>query len=264
MLARWLVADAAVFTAIVIAASIEMVSLGDWLEARFHISSRAALFVIVLGAAALSAPFWMGMIRVSRALGFELAEYAFPRGNKDKADMADAPRRLFVVTLQMAIVVLVGIPVVAITQPFLPRFQGAVVFLLLLTLLAIRLWRRATNFQGHTRAVAQALAEALVQETQHSQAVAAKTRTADVNRVLSGLGSPVPVRLADGSPVVGKTLADIDLRGLTGATVLAIQRGEQVVPVPAGHERLAAGDVLAVAGREGAIEAARDLLQGAG
>ena len=83
-------------------------------------------------------------------LGFELAERAFPRANKDKADMADAPRRLFVVTLQMAMVVLVGIPVVAITQPFLPRLQGAVVLLLLLTLLAVRLWRQATNFQGHT------------------------------------------------------------------------------------------------------------------
>jgi Trk K+ transport system NAD-binding subunit len=36
-----------------------------------------------------------------------------------------------------------------------------------------------------------------------------------------------------------------------------------VVPVPSGHERLAEGDVLAVAGRESAIEAARELLQGA-
>lgn len=262
-LARWLVADAAVFAAIVIVSSIEMVDVGNWLESRFNLAPRSAIFVIVLGAAALSAPFWLGMIRVSRALGFELAERAFPRTGKDKADMADAPRRLFVVTLQMAMVILVGIPVVAITAPFLPRLQGAVVLLLLLTLLAVRLWRQATNFQGHTRAVAQALAEALVQETQHVQAVAARTRSADVNRVLAGLGSPIPVRLADTSPVVGKTLADIDLRGLTGATVLAIQRGEQVVPVPAGHERLAAGDVLAVAGREGAIEAARELLQGA-
>ena len=187
---------------------------------------------------------------------------AFPPINKDKADMADAPRRLLIVTLQMAIVVLVGLPVVAITQPFLPRLQGAVVLLLLLTMLAVRLWRQATNFQGHTRAVAQALAEALVQETQNAQAVAATTHNEDVNRVLAGLGSPIPVRLAATSPVLGKTLADIDLRGVTGATVLAIQRGEQVVPVPSGHERLAEGDVLAVAGRETAIAAARELLQG--
>jgi CPA2 family monovalent cation:H+ antiporter-2 len=176
--------------------------------------------------------------------------------------MADAPRRLLVVTLQMALVVLVGIPVVAITQPFLPRWQGAIVLLLVLILLTLRLWRQATNFQGHTRAVAQALAEALRQETQNVQAAAATTRREDVNRVLAGLGSPIPVRLAATSPAIGRTLADIDLRGVTGATVLAIQRGEQVVPVPAGHERLEEGDVLAVAGRESAIAAARELLEG--
>ncbi len=261
-LARWLVADAAVFTAIVIGASIKFGELSDWLEHRLTIAAARAMLLIVAGTAALSAPFWLGMIRMSRALGFDLAMRAFPPTNKDKADMADAPRRLLIVTLQMAIVVLVGLPLVAITQPFLPRLQGALVLLLLLVLLAVRLWRQATNFQGHTRAVAQALAEALVHETQNAQAVAATTRNEDVNRVLAGLGSPIPVRLAATSPVLGKTLADIDLRGVTGATVLAIQRGEQVVPVPSGHERLAEGDVLAVAGRETAIAAARELLQG--
>ena len=66
-LARWLVADAAVFAAIVIVASIEMVDVGNWLESRFSLAPRAALFVIVLGAAALSAPFWLGMVRMSCA-----------------------------------------------------------------------------------------------------------------------------------------------------------------------------------------------------
>ena len=50
------------------------------------------------------------------------------------------------------------------------------------------------------------------------------------------------------SPAVGKTLAELNLRGLTGATVLAIRRGEEAVLVPSGHERLMVGDVLAVAG----------------
>ena len=48
---------------------------------------------------------------------------------------------------------------------------------------------------------------------------------------------------------------------MTGATVLAIRRGENVVPVPSGHERLLEGDILAVAGQEKAIESARELLE---
>jgi CPA2 family monovalent cation:H+ antiporter-2 len=68
------------------------------------------------------------------------------------------------------------------------------------------------------------------------------------------------VELEPGNPAVGRTLAEIKLRGLTGATVLAIQRGDESVLVPSGHERLQAGDVLAIAGTREAVEAARELL----
>ena len=56
-------------------------------------------------------------------------------------------------------------------------------------------------------------------------------------------------------------IAELNLRGLTGATVLAILRhGEQVL-VPSGHERIHAGDVLAIAGSEEAIAAAREVIE---
>ena len=63
---------------------------------------------------------------------------------------------------------------------------------------------------------------------------------------------------------VGRTLAEMNLRGLTGATVLAIARSsgqEQQLLVPTGHERLRAGDVLAIAGPRDSVAAACDLLQ---
>jgi CPA2 family monovalent cation:H+ antiporter-2 len=81
-----------------------------------------------------------------------------------------------------------------------------------------------------------------------------------LDHLLAGMGSPVPVELKPGTAAVGRTLAEIKLRGLTGATVLAIQRGQQSVLVPSGHERLNEGDVLAVAGTAEAVEAAKELL----
>jgi CPA2 family monovalent cation:H+ antiporter-2 len=57
-------------------------------------------------------------------------------------------------------------------------------------------------------------------------------------------------------------LAQINLRGLTGATVLAVVRGEETVLVPVGKETLLAGDVLALAGSKESIEAATELLHG--
>ena len=54
--------------------------------------------------------------------------------------------------------------------------------------------------------------------------------------------------------------AELKLRGSTGATVLAITRGEQGIYAPTAKEVLEAGDVLALAGSQEAIQAARMLL----
>jgi CPA2 family monovalent cation:H+ antiporter-2 len=134
------------------------------------------------------------------------------------------------------------------------------VLLLVLVLLAVAFWRGATNLQGHTRAAAQALAETLTRQTKKGREVGSSHWLEGANRVLAGLGAPVPIELPPGSAAVGKTLAQIKLRGLTGATVLAIQRGDESIVVPSGHERLAEGDILAIAGSHDAVDAARKLL----
>ena len=68
------------------------------------------------------------------------------------------------------------------------------------------------------------------------------------------------VRLEAGAFALGKTLATLHVRGLTGATVLAISRATDGVSVPTGREVLEEGDVLALAGSREAIEAAREIL----
>lgn len=141
----------------------------------------------------------------------------------------------------------------------MPPLRGAAVLLFVLLALAVPFWRGATNLQGHTRAAAQVIAESLSRQTRKGRA---ESEADELERVLVGLGSPTPVELAADSPVAGKTLAQIKLRGLTGATVLAIQRGDESVVVPSGHERLHAGDVLAIAGTAEAVRAAEKLLAG--
>jgi len=259
-LIRWLVVDAVVVAAIIIGASLEMDTIRDWAQQQLQLSRGWSTAIVVAGAALVSAPFWIGLVRVSRYLGFELALRVFPEGQRDQADLAAAPRRLLIVTLQLAIVLLVGVPLVAITQPFVPTLRGAAVLAFLLALLAVAFWRNAANLQGHTRAAAQALVQALARRTQESRAPATANPLEDVNRLLAGLGSPVAIALTADSSAAGKSLAELNLRGRTGAAVLAIQRAGGAVLVPAGHERLLPGDVLAVAGTQAAIDAARELL----
>jgi CPA2 family monovalent cation:H+ antiporter-2 len=81
-----------------------------------------------------------------------------------------------------------------------------------------------------------------------------------LHRLLPGLGAPTPIRIRAGAHAVDKTLAEINLRGLTGATVLAIIREQDGVLVPTGRETLQAGDLLGVAGTAGAVHNAQELL----
>jgi len=148
-----------------------------------------------------------------------------------------------------------------VTQPFLPGPQGAGALALLLGALAVAFWRSAANLQGHVRAGAQVIAEVL-----RSQARAARplnqTSLAQVQTLLPGIGAPEPLTIEATSPAVGRSLAELNLRGATGATVLEIHREDQDVLVPGAQDTLRAGDVLALAGTREALDAAAQLLRG--
>ena len=74
-----------------------------------------------------------------------------------------------------------------------------------------------------------------------------------------GLGRPLSIQLVDNSPGAGHSLAQLNLRGATGASVLAIIR-DGVGTVPTASELLRVGDIVALSGTREAIEAARVLM----
>jgi len=203
-------------------------------------------------------PLSWGLVSVARRLSLNLAEQVLPP--TQSLDTAAAPRRVLLLALQIGILIIVGIPVVAVTQPFLPPFGGALVLVPPLAVLGVMLWRSANNLQGHVRAGAAVILEVLANQSHEPSGP--DLTTAEI--LLPGIGSMESVRIGPQSPAVGRTLAMLNLRGLTGATVVALQRGEQGTVAPTGHEPLLAGDVLAMIGSEDAINAARRVLHGRG
>ncbi|MBZ4423185.1 cation:proton antiporter [Myxococcus sp. RHSTA-1-4] len=263
-LVRLLLLDAALLTGLAIGTSLETRAVARFIDARTGLGQGLAEHLILAGFAVLSVPFLVGVVTLARRLGAVLAEAALPPRTDGKVDLAAAPRRLLTVTLQVVTVLLVGIPVVAITQPFLRGPAGPLIILVLLVTLGIAFWRGATNLHGHVRAGAQVIVAALASQSHSREPGAEEHALEDVQKLLPGLGEPVPVRLEDSSPAVGQTLAQLNLRGLTGATVLAIQRGEESVSVPTAQEVLRSGDVLALTGTHEAVTAARGLLERGG
>jgi monovalent cation:H+ antiporter-2, CPA2 family len=260
-LVRLLALDSALLLALAIGFALGGDGLGGALVEGLGLGEPLAGALVTAGAIALGAPLLVGVFRLSRRIGVVLARAALPEAAPGGPDLSAAPRRVFVLTLQLALVLAVALPLLAVAQLFLPSLPLLLVLAAGLLTLGLAFWRSTTQLEGHVRAGAAAIIEALAAQAR-SGASPGPRALAQVGELLPGLGAPVPVALDAASPAVGRTLAQLDLRGLTGATVLAITRRAGAVLVPTASETLEPGDVLALAGTEEAIEAAQALLRG--
>jgi len=248
--------DAVLLALVIIGAAIESGALVDWLGRTLALTPVFAKAAVLVGAGFVALPFCIGIVRLAQRLGSRLAQLALPQSVPGKVDLGAAPRRMLVVALQLGCLLAVGVPLVTVTQPFLPGFQGAALLLVLTVVLGVGFWRGAADLQGHVRAGAQAIVEALAAQTHVKD-----DELSGLHELLPGIGEPVPVRVAESSPAAGKTLAELDLRGLTGATVLAIRRDGANVVMPGPKDVLKAGDVIALGGTHEAIDAAKTLVE---
>ena len=69
------------------------------------------------------------------------------------------------------------------------------------------------------------------------------------------------VQVSDDSPVVGKTLGELDLRGKTGATVIAVVHGDDTKISPGANYKLCGGDTVVLLGASEKIERALDIIE---
>ena len=240
------------------------------------IGPSVAAVAIGAAACALAAPFAIGAIRTSRALAERLSRRALPYG-EGELDLGHAPRRALVVGLQFTILLATGGPLGALTQPFLPSIPVPLLLLPWLVVLGVLIWQSAGNLHGHVRAGVEIITEALAAEARSGRTSATHVVSETPARFLPGIGTPQVIRLAEGAAAVGQTLKKLHLRGLTGATVLAINRetmpaGARAdaapdadafvheVLIPTGDEVLRVGDSLVLTGSEDATQAAIGLL----
>jgi len=258
-LAGLIALDALALATVVVALSVWGRALQTRLGELLGVSSGLARAIVLAGALAIAAPLVLGLMRVARRVGVTLASAALPDARSGQLDLSIAPRRALGVTLQLATVLLVALPLLALLQPFLSPAASALGFALVLGALVVTFWRSTADLQGHVRAGATAILEALAAQAR-GRPNSGAAALAQVGQLLPGLGEPEAYALSPLSAAVGRTLSALDLRGLTGATVLAITRGEREIVLPAAGEVLAAGDLLALAGTHEAVAAAKDLL----
>ena len=256
-LIRDLVIDVELLAVLFIGLSVEFPLLVDWLDRTAGLAVTPARAVVFVVAAALAAPLVAALVRWTHLLGMEIAVQALPMPAPKKVDMARAPRRALEVTLQFGLLFFVVALLVTVTQPFAPRIPGIAVVMAAALVLFLAIWRSAKNLQGHAVAAGEVIAAALSKRMSDGKQENVDAAMQKMHEMLPGIGEPVAMTIARGSAADGLTLAELDMRGVTGATVLALLRGQEQVVSPRGDLRMQAGDVIAVAGTHDAVAGAR-------
>ncbi|MBZ0230825.1 MAG: cation:proton antiporter, partial [Deltaproteobacteria bacterium] len=156
-----LVIDLALLVGIVIGAAVGDDYLVERLGRELSLDDEVARVVVVAGVAVCALPFAVGVLRRALRIGWTIAHAAFPAAADGTMDLAHPPRRALVAILRLILLLAVGLPLVALTQPFLSGVPGVVVLVAILATLAIAVWRAARNLHGHVRSGAEAVVEIL-------------------------------------------------------------------------------------------------------
>jgi K+:H+ antiporter len=239
-----LVIDTAIVTAIII---------GGWTSGRraldeLDLSGFARNAILFAGIVLLALPFAISIVRHVAVFAHRMAREIVPTG--DAVDLGRAARRTLVATFELATGLVIAGTIAAIAQPFV---RGSLLVLLVVAIvLAVLVRRSIRDFDGHVRAGSELLLQVMQRPA----------RAARIGDVLPGVSPDAMVALHACSPAIGRSLAEIDLRANTGATVLAIAREPHGIAMPSPEEPLRAGDILALAGSDDAIDAARTALGG--
>jgi len=243
--------DAALLAGLLIGVSLSLDSLVAGTRRYAGLPEPWARWAIVTLTFLAALPFVAGIVRAARELGLLLAAES-RRGSRSRSG-----RGILLAGLELALLAAVGLPLFALTQPFLALVPDAPILAAALGLAAVAAWfgARARDLRAH--AGSEMLLEALSVTSSDRGGSAVR----QARELFPDLRELVPFEIAPDHGAVGHDLAALDLRRRTGVAVVSIQRGADSLPLPNGAESVGEGDVLVLSGAPAAIEAACAVLR---
>ncbi len=248
-----LIVDTLAVAAVAIGAVALYPRLVDSLVAELGLDPRVALAIVICAAVAIAALFAVGIARGAVRMAWLVAAVIIPHSTAE-LDLGRAPRRALILTLELVILIALGLPLAAVVQPLFPG--GGIIVVGAIALVALATRRSITDFDRHVRAGSALIVEVLARQSAEKE----RPELGEIEALLPGFGGLTPIVLVADAPAIGMTLAGLDLRVKTGASVLAIMRDGGGLANPSPTEPLRVGDVLAVTGSGEAIAAAQALL----
>jgi len=232
--------------------------LSELLMNQLSIDPDSALILTWILTAVLSLPFMLGLVRSTWVLS-SLAPRTILRDTVLPTPAGRLVERMLRVMIRLLVVLGLGVPVAAVLQPLAGSGSSAFALSVVLAIIAIFLWKTAGSVNPELQSAAQQIASALARQTTREGEA-----TITHEDLVPGLDRVVSLPIDGQASAAGRTLAELDLRAKTGATVIAIIRSGRRVLMPAGEARVSPGDTLALTGTPEAIERAHAILLGKG
>jgi len=227
-------------------------AIAHWLGSKLSLDDTLASWAVALISILLAAPLLVGVVRNALILSRQVVATVLP------TDRAPAPAErvaghMLAGMIHLAIIAGVGLPTVVVLQPVTGELWGIVLLAVAFLIAGVYLWRSAGELATELASGAEYVAAALARQA------SGPDDGGPSRPVLPGLEGRTAVHVGAESDAANRTLAELDVRSITGADVVAIYRVGGAIVLPTGHERLLAGDLLAITGSAEAIAEARAL-----
>lgn len=206
-----------------------------------------------LMAGLLSLPMFIATFRKLQALGLLVAEVKVRQAVA--GEHTAAIRSVVAQVIPIAGALALGLFVLVLSSALLPSFKVLVVLLVIVGLVAWRLWSSFIKVYSQAQvALQETLAQPAAPRPDHvTAAFPSLLKEADLESVTLPLGSPV----------AGKLIRELELRTRTGASIVGIERtGAANIINPGPDEEVHAEDRLLLLGRHEQLTAARKHLLG--
>ena len=255
--ARALIVDTIALLVLLGLAAILVPQSPEWIAERFQVGEDVARMGVGAAALAIGLPFLIGLAR--NALAFaRYRSQRLLRPSVEATSGGDASSSAMRAMLLALVLVAAGVPFIVAVGLVVGAAYAAVAFAVGVVIVGMYLWRTAGRMDSEFQAAVHQIGNAL--STQVEPDPSQETERLSNPTLFPGLDDVVMVYVGETAAAAGKTLADLDLRARTGATVVAVRRKEGSATLPAGDQRLEVGDVLALTGTQVGIERARCLI----
>ncbi len=204
-------------------------------------------------------PVFYGLVRSSSKLITLLSARVFSVTRLDSPYGVDPVRRIFYLAIQGLMLVLIGLPLLAAVMPFKESFVLDLLMLAAALYILWLLWKNAGRLEMEIASGGERIVEVLAKQTFTSVVPAPSPAPGTKVPDLPGITNLIAIRVTH-REVDGRSLGEINLRAKTGATVVSIERGQEMIPFPDHTEEIKDGDIVHIWGSPAAKERAVDLL----